>query len=94
MNWLLNAIRALAPNCREAIRLQSDAMDRSLPLLQRIGLRFHLWICLWCRRYGKQIRFVHDAAHRCKEHADGAPVRAMPPEARERIRQAMGIGKK
>src|ERR1043166_10246552 len=74
MNWSANlhkalakGIAALSPNCRQASRLQSEALDRTLSILQRIGLRIHLVLCQWCRRYGKQIRFLRHAAH---EHPD------------------------
>ena len=42
---------------------QGEAVDRKLPLRQRFGLRVHLMLCKWCRRYGKQITFLRDAAH-------------------------------
>jgi len=41
----------LSPGCREASRLQSEALDQPLSLPQRLGLRLHLLICKWCRRY-------------------------------------------
>ena len=85
MNWLAKTIRALSPNCREAIRLQSDALDRPLPRLRRVGLRLHLFLCAWCSRYGKQIKFLRAAARRC-DH-DYGPAPALPPEARERIKE-------
>ncbi len=46
------------PTCEEAVRLQSEALDRPLPWPQRVGLGFHLWICSLCRRYGRQIRRI------------------------------------
>ncbi len=85
MNWLIKTIHALSPNCKEAIRLQSDALDRPLPLLRRIGLRIHLFLCVWCSRYGKQIRFLRVAAQRCDHEHGAAP--ALPPKARERIKE-------
>jgi hypothetical protein len=49
----------------------------------------HLLLCKWCRRYGKQIRFLRDAA---REHPDhlAAPVRQnLSQSARERIKQRL-----
>jgi hypothetical protein len=49
----------------------------------------HLLICKWCRRYGKQIRFLHDAA---REHPDhlADPVRQnLSQSARDRIKQRL-----
>ena len=87
MNRLAKIVRALSPNCREAIRLQSDALDRPLPRLQRIGLRIHLALCVWCLRYGKQIKFLRTAAQHC-DH-DHQPEQILPREARERIKRAL-----
>jgi hypothetical protein len=91
VNWLAKTIGALMPNCREALRLQSDALDRPLSRWQRVGLRFHLLLCKWCRRYGRQIAFLRTAAHGCEDvHA---PEQKLPLEARERIKQALKSGK-
>ena len=69
MNWPSNIVKTLvrglgnlSPSCKEAIRLQSAALDRKLTLLERFGLRFHLVLCKWCRSYGRQITFLRSAA--------------------------------
>lgn len=77
----------LSPSCREATRLQSEALDRPLGLGQRIGLRLHLVLCKWCRRYGKQISFLRSAAPRHLEHEHGLPPQSLSPQARERIKR-------
>jgi hypothetical protein len=92
MNRLAKITRALSPHCREAIRLQSDALERPLPELQRIGLRIHLALCIWCSRYGKQIKFLRTATQHC-DH-DREPKQGLPAGARERIKQALEAGKK
>ena len=89
MSRLLKIVRALSPNCKEAIRLQSDAMDRPLTSWQRAGLRMHLWLCKWCRRYGRQVAFLRTIARDC-DHVHEPPP-GMPPAARERIKQAVKI---
>jgi hypothetical protein len=77
----------LSLTCKEASRLQSQALDRKLSSMQRIGLRMHLLLCKWCRRYGKQIRFLHDAV---REHPDHLTERqSLSPSARERIKQRL-----
>lgn len=94
--WLANILKplargmaALSPSCRQASRLQSAALDHRLQILQRIGLRIHLLLCKWCRRYGRQIRFLRDAAH---EHPDELlePSRQKLSDAtRERMKQRL-----
>ena len=96
MNWLANLVKplarvmaALSPSCRQASRLQSEALDHKLPILQRIGLRIHLCLCKWCRRYGKQIGFLRDAAHdHSDEFVEPSPHK-LPDAARERMKQRL-----
>jgi hypothetical protein len=86
---LLRKAGELSPNCREAARLQSEALDHPLGLGQRIGLRIHLVLCKWCRRYGKQIGFLRSTAHRHEEHEQCFPPQTLPPEARERLKRRL-----
>jgi hypothetical protein len=81
--------KALSPNCREASRLQSEALDRKLSFPRRLGLWLHLLICKWCRRYGKQIRFLRGAARQCPDHLTEAVPQKLSAEARERILQRL-----
>jgi hypothetical protein len=90
---IINAIKSgfatLSPNCREASRLQSEALDKKLSFSRRVGLRLHLLICKWCRRYGKQIRFLRSAAEQCPDHLTEAVPQKLSAEARERIRERL-----
>ena len=96
MNWLSNLLqplakgfKALSPDCREAARLQSESLDRRLPLSKRVGLRLHLVYCKWCRRYGRQISFLRSAARESTEHDPAAPPQALSADARERIKRRL-----
>lgn len=80
---------ALSPNCREAVRAQSDALQGPLPLARRLGLRLHLLVCQWCRRYGHQIRFLRSAAHDHEEPFTAAGPEQLSAAARERIKQRL-----
>jgi hypothetical protein len=84
---------ALLPNCRDAARLQSEAMDTKLCASKRFGLSLHLLVCKWCRRYGKQIRFLREAAHEHPENLTDAVPQRLSAEARERIKQRLQSGK-
>lgn len=86
--WLAG-LRALSPNCREASRLQSRALDEPLCFPRRLGLRIHLVLCVWCRRYGKQLRFLRHAAHDHPDRLNDTAPSRLSPEARERLRQAL-----
>ncbi len=86
---LRNSLGALSPNCREACRLLSDSMDRPMPLVKWIGLQIHLVLCGWCRRYGKQIRFLRCAAREHPDRFSGSASNALSPEACERLKKAL-----
>jgi hypothetical protein len=90
-NKIKLACAELSPNCHEAVRAQSEALDHPLPPARRLGLWLHLLICRWCRRYSDQIRFLHRAAHDHEHDAalTGAAPAQLPPEARERIKQQL-----
>ena len=96
MNSLMKMLKALfrkagelSPNCRKATRLQSEALDRPLGLGQRIGLRIHLILCKWCRRYGKQVTFLRHAAHEHPDEMTEPVPQKLSDEARERIKQRL-----
>lgn len=51
-------------NCKEAVRLMSDEMDRDILLGERLSLRFHTLICTGCSNYREQMAFLRKA---CQE---------------------------
>jgi hypothetical protein len=83
-----SGLRTLSPTCRDASRLQSEALDQSLPLGKRLGLRLHLLLCRWCRRYGKQLHFLRHTVHEHPHELNTAP-RSLSTEARERLKQSL-----
>jgi len=80
---------ALSPDCREAARAQSEALDHPLPPAKRLGLWLHLLLCKWCRRYGNQIRILHHAAHEHHEELTEAAPDKLSRDARERIKRRL-----
>ena len=81
--------RGWMPSCREALRLQSEALDHPLPPARRGGLWLHLLLCKWCRFYGHQIQWLRRAAQEHPEHLAQAAEGQLSPAARERIRQKL-----
>ncbi len=77
------------PNCAEMSRLASRSLEQSLSLRTRLKMRLHYLICAWCKRYFKQLRFLHEAAPRFDEHADHLPSRSLSAEARRCIVQRL-----
>ncbi len=89
MNGLIRVLRTLSPSCREATRLQSEALDHPLTGAQRWGLKIHLFLCKWCRRYRAQLQLLRLAArHQC-EHQEQAALPVLSADARQRLKQAI-----
>lgn len=86
---LKSGFGALLPTCHDAARLQSEAIDGKLCFSKRVGLRLHLLICKWCRRYGKQIEFLSHAATEHPEELTDAVSQTLSAEARERINRRL-----
>ncbi|HWD18043.1 MAG TPA: hypothetical protein VHB20_02095 [Verrucomicrobiae bacterium] len=84
-NWR----RALLPSCREAARLQSEALDTTVSPARRGGLWLHLCVCAWCRRYGKQIRFLRRSAQENPDKFTAAAPQQLTLEARARLKQRL-----
>ncbi len=81
--------RTLFPNCQETSRLQSQALDRPLTLVEKSALGLHLFYCRWCRRYGRQLRFLRLIARHPRITTAAPPDRPLSPEARERMKQVL-----
>jgi hypothetical protein len=86
---LKTGLRVLSPDCCEASRLQSEALDHSLSRWQRFGLRIHLLLCKWCRRYGRQLLFLRRVAREHPDRVNEISPQALSPEARERLKQSL-----
>jgi len=77
------------PNCAEMSRLASRSLEQPLSLRTRLKMRLHNLICAWCKRYFKQLTFLHEAAPHFDEHAGILPSRGLSAEARQRIMQRL-----
>jgi hypothetical protein len=76
--------------CKDASHLISENLERRLGFWERWGLRMHLWMCVNCRRFERQINFMHAALRTLGKRAEVADDSTeFPPEARERIRKAL-----
>jgi hypothetical protein len=94
MELMKKTMAAFLPSCRQAARLQSDALERPLSASQRVGLRFHLLICKWCRLYGEQLHFLNGAAQSHADEMTGAIPQKLSAEARERIKLKLRASEK
>jgi hypothetical protein len=88
---LAACVSVLSLSCKEAARLQSQAMARPLSFSERLGLGLHLLICSWCRRFGSQVRLLHLTMNECPEHEHAEPSLGLSVEARERIERRLRV---
>ncbi|MBK7956214.1 MAG: zf-HC2 domain-containing protein [Candidatus Accumulibacter sp.] len=65
-------------NCKQAVRLMSDEMDRDLPGGERFALRLHTLICTGCRNYRQQLSFLRQACQQQVAANDATPPSAPP----------------
>jgi hypothetical protein len=83
-------------NCRQATRLISQSMDSSLPWHRRLGVRFHLLYCVWCRRYAAHLRFLRKATNQLSPEDLALSSHKLSREAKEqmqaRLQQALNGG--
>ena len=93
MSKLGQKLASLMPSCKEAARLQSEAMDTRLTLLQRVGLRVHLAFCKWCARYARQIKFLRSMAGEIATEEAMPPAQRLSTDARERIKKRLASEK-
>ena len=49
----------------------------------------HLFLCKWCRRYGKQIRLLRGTAHEPPDQVAEASPSTLSPETRQRLKCAL-----
>jgi hypothetical protein len=86
---IISDCKSLSLDCHAASRAQSEKLDHPLPPAARVGLWIHLRLCQWCRRYGRQVHFLGEAARNHPEKlAENKPL-ALSAAARERIKQRL-----
>ena len=86
--WLLRRL----PAGKQAVELISQSMERPLTLRERVLLKPHLWVCMWCQRYLEHLQLMRDALRvqeNENEEAEVSPTTRLSDEARERIRRSL-----
>ncbi len=73
------------PNCAEMSRLSSRSLDQPTSFEIRCRMWLHHLICVWCKRYQKHLKFLHQAAPRFQEELEAASQRKLSPESRQRM---------
>ena len=85
--WLLRRL----PACKQTVEIISQSMERPLTLRERVLLKLHLWVCMWCLWYMEHLQLMRDAL-RLQENetdVDVSTTTRLSDEARERIRRSL-----
>ena len=86
--WLLRRL----PACKQTVEIISQSMERPLTLRERVLLKLHLWVCMWCVWYLEHLQIMRDAMRLQENENDDVDVSTttrLSDEARERIRRSL-----
>jgi hypothetical protein len=73
------------PHCTEILRLASRSLEQPLSFRTRLKMRLHFLICVWCKRYDKQLKFLHRAGSHADHQAETLSGRGLSAAARQRL---------
>lgn len=76
-------------NCKQASQLISKGLEGELSLSEKIGLRWHLWMCNNCRRFEKQMGQLRQALRRGWTHGNIPVDKTLSDQAKDRIRRGI-----
>jgi len=71
--------------CQSASHLVSESQDRSLGIFEIWGLRMHVWMCINCRRFEKQIGQMRHLLRQSALHNITGAAHPLSKEAQIRI---------
>ena len=81
------------PTCRQMAPVMSESLERLLTLRERVTLKLHLWVCVWCVWYLENLRTMRSALRARAAHEEETDevesAVKLSEEARERIRRAL-----
>ena len=86
--WLLRRL----PTCKQTVAVISQSLERPLSLRERVTMKLHLWVCIWCVRYLEQLHLMREALRgRGSQIPDDAASTgdSLSAEARERLKSAL-----
>jgi hypothetical protein len=71
----------------------SQSLERRLSLRERVLLKFHLWVCIWCVWYLEHLRFVGESLRaksaQLTEQDSSPPAVPLSADARARLKRAL-----
>ncbi len=76
-------------SCKDTARLLSDSRDQHLPFMTRLGLRMHVMMCRFCRRYDHQLDVIETVVASYATSAEEMHPATLSPDARARIKESL-----
>lgn len=76
-------------SCKEVSLLISRSYDARLTWRQRLAVRLHLLVCVACRRFVEQMRFLRRAGRAFAGRQRDSATGSLSAGARERIRRSL-----
>jgi hypothetical protein len=86
---MLAALNAVLFTCHDMTALISQSQDASLSRPTRWRMKLHFMLCVWCRRYQRQLRFLRRALLVLPENELGLSDQKLPTDAMERLKEAL-----
>jgi hypothetical protein len=78
-------------DCKHATQLASRALDRRLPIRQRVALRLHLLMCDACTQFVRQLQLMRKALAQLGRYVEHDSSVKLSHQAHERIAQAVAV---
>ncbi len=80
--------------CKRFAESHSRSFDSELPIIERCRYKFHHFLCLYCRRFGRQLKLIDEAAKICEFETESSDASStLSNEAKERMKRALSEGK-
>jgi hypothetical protein len=77
--------------CRDVSKFITHSMDEPLTIRQRLRVRWHLFICPYCRRFQKQVFWLHSVLRQKSETLIENETKdvCLSNDAKERIKKVL-----
>ncbi|HEY0907476.1 MAG TPA: zf-HC2 domain-containing protein [Methylophilus sp.] len=78
-------------NCKQTSLLVSQSLDRPLTWRERWAVRWHLWICVYCRRFRQQLMLIRQQMTAWQNQQSTRNDILLPTAARQRIQRQLDV---
>ena len=78
------------PPCKQTVQVLSESLERKLTLRERVLIKLHLWVCMWCVWYVEHLQLMRSSlrADTGQDHVLSSTPE-LSDEARERLKRRL-----